>query len=118
MLGSYTAGEHAGQAAITVNRYGKGKAVYIGADLDAASLSRVLRILSTSASVKQPFEVPSGVEVTVRKSGDKQWMFLLNHTSDLQSVSIPGNFADLLTKKTYSGKIEISAYGVLVLQAA
>ena len=87
-------------------------------DLDAASLSRVLRILSASAGVKQSFEVPPGIEVTVRKSGDKQWMFLLNHTSDSQSINIPGSFADLLTKKTYSGKIELSAYGVLVLQAA
>ncbi len=116
VLGSYTSGEHAGQAAVTMNSFGKGKAVYIGADLDAVSLSRVLRILSASAGVKQALEVPPGVEVTVRKSGDKQWMFLLNHTSDEQTVSIPGNFADLLTRKTYSGKIELSAYGVLVLQ--
>jgi len=118
VLASYTAGEHAGQAAVTMNNFGKGKAVYIGPDLDAASLSRVLRILSASAGVKQSFEVPPGIEVTVRKSGDKQWMFLLNHTSDSQSINIPGSFADLLTKKTYSGKIELSAYGVLVLQAA
>jgi beta-galactosidase len=79
VLGTYTAGAHAGQAALTMNGYGKGKAVYIGADLDTASLSRVLRTLSALAGVEQPLDVPPGVEMTVRTSGDKRWIFLLNH---------------------------------------
>ena len=79
MLASYTKGSHAGEAAITMNTVGSGKAVYIGADLDAASLARVLRTLSGLAGVKQPLEVPPGVEVTVRRAGDKQWIFVLNH---------------------------------------
>jgi beta-galactosidase len=118
VLGSFTTGAHAGQAAVTMNSYGKGKAVYIGVDLDTASLARVLRAFSALAGVKQPLDVPLGVEMTVRKSGDKQWIFLLNHTSALQTVSILGSFADLLTKETYAGKIQLSAYGVRVLQAA
>ncbi len=118
VLGSFTTGAHAGQAAVTMNSYGKGKAVYIGVDLDTASLARVLRAFSALAGVEQPLDVPLGVEMTVRKSGDKQWIFLLNHTSALQTVSILGSFADLLTKETYAGKIQLSAYGVRVLQAA
>jgi len=115
VLGSYTSGEHAGEAAITMNSFGKGKAVYIGADLDAGSLSRVLRTLSAMSGVKQPFDVPPGVELTLRKSGDKQWIFLLNHTSVAQTVSIPKPLTDLLTKEAYSGTIELRGYGVRVL---
>ena len=115
VLGSYTSGEHAGEAAITMNSLGKGKAVYIGADLDAGSLSRVLRTLSAMSGVKQPFDVPPGVELTVRKSGDKQWIFLLNHTSVAQTVSIPKPLTDLLTKEAHSGTIELRGYGVRVL---
>ena len=81
VLASYTKGSHAGEAAITMNTVGSGKAVYIGADLDAASLARVLRTLSGLAGVKPPLDVPPGVEVTVRRAGDKQWIFVLNHTS-------------------------------------
>ena len=118
VLGSYTNGEHAGEAAVTMNSFGKGKAIYIGGDLDAASLSRVLRAFAASAGVKRPFDVPAGVELTVRKSGDKQWIFLLNHTSVAQTVGLPTAFTDLLTKEAQSGTIELSGYGVKVLQAS
>ena len=87
-----------------MNSFGKGKAVYIGPDLDPASLSRVLRTLSGMAGVKPPLEAPMGVEVTVRKSGNKRWMFVLNHTSGLQSVSVPGSVTDLLTRRIAHGK--------------
>lgn len=115
VLASYTMGSHAGEAAITINSFGKGKAVYIGPDLDAASLARVLQRFSGMAGVKPPFEAPAGVEVTVRKSGNKQWVFVLNHTSAIQSVNVPGAVTDLLTGESLTGKIELAGYGVRVL---
>ena len=115
VLASYTTGSHAGEAAITMNSFGKGKAVYIGPDLDAASLARVLQTFSGMAGVKPPLEAPARVEVTVRKSGNKQWIFVLNHTSAIQSVNVPGAVTDLLTGESLTGKIELSGYGVRIL---
>jgi len=117
VLGTYTSGAHAGQAAITMNSFGKGKAVYIGADLNAENLARVLRTLAAQAGVTQPLEVPSGVEVTVRAAGNKQWMFLLNHTPALQTVNIRRPSTDLLTGEAHNETIDLSAYAVRVLQA-
>ena len=88
-----------------MNTLGSGKAVYIGADLDGASLARVLRTLSGLAGVEPPLEVPPGVEVTVRRAGDKQWIFVLNHIAVSQSVSIPKTFTDLLTGKHVQEKL-------------
>lgn len=118
VLATYTAGEHAGRAAITRNGFGKGKAIYIGADLDRGSLARVLQTICGSAGVTQAIEVPSGVEVTVRKAGAKKFVFLLNHTSAPQSVSLPGSFMNVLTGELHAGKIELGAYDVRVLRAA
>jgi beta-galactosidase len=67
------------------------------------------------AGVTQPLEVPAGVELTVRKSGDKQWIFVLNHTAASQSVTLPRAFVDLLSGERHTGTIEVSAYGVRVL---
>jgi len=118
VLGSYTSGAHAGRVAITVNSFGKGRAVYIGADLDPASLTRVLRSFSVLAGVKPLLDVPSGVEVTVRRSDRKQWIFLLNHTEAAQTVNIPGPHTDLLTGESRTGSVSLGAYGVRVLQAS
>jgi len=118
VLGTYTSGAYAGRAAITMNSFGKGKAVYIGADLDPASLNRVLRGFSASAGVKPLLDAPSGVEVTVRRSDRKRWIFLLNHTAAVQTVNIPAPHTDLVTGELRTGSVSIGAYGVRVLQAS
>jgi beta-galactosidase len=116
VLGTYTSGSHVGRAAVTINSFGKGKAVYVGADLTSPSLSRVLQKLADLAGVKQLFQVPAGVELTVRRAGDKQWIFLLNHTSAPQGINVPRTFKDLLTGETLTQKVGLDAYGVRVLQ--
>jgi beta-galactosidase len=117
VLGTYTTGAHAGKAAVTANNFGKGKAIYIGGDLDVVSLSRVLQWFVGSAGVQRPLDVPRGVELTVRTGGGKQWIFRLNHTADAQTVGLEKSFTDALSKETLSGKISLDAYGVRILQA-
>ena len=117
VLATYTAGAHAGKAAITSNNYGNGKAIYVGADLDAASLGKVLRNLAKSASVQQPLDVSPGVELTVRASGGKKWTFLLNHTSEVQTMGLVTSFTDILTAEKLTARVSVGAYGVRILQA-
>lgn len=117
VLGTYTAGQYAGRAAVTMNSFGKGKAIYIGGDLTAPSLSRVLRVLARMAGVSQGFETPRGVELTVRRSGNRQWIFLLNHTPDRQAVKLPGTFKDLVSGQSQSGNTELHGFAVRVLEA-
>jgi beta-galactosidase len=117
VLATYT-GTYAGEAAITVNSFGKGKAIYLGADLDPASLASVLGTLLGTAGIKSPFGVPRGVEITVRTSGDRRWIFLLNHTQESQEVGLPGRFADLLTGTAHAEKASLRPYDVLVLKPA
>jgi beta-galactosidase len=117
VLATYT-GPYAGEAAITINPFGKGKAVYVGADLNPESLARVLGTLVETAGIKPTFDVPRGVEITVRHAGDRQWIFVLNHSSKPQEASLPGQFTDLLTGATQAGKVTLGPYDVLVLQPA
>jgi beta-galactosidase len=117
VLATYT-GPYAEQAAITINSFGKGKAVYVGADLDPESLARVLRTLVETAGIKSTFHVPRGVEITTRKAGDRQWIFLLNHSAKSQEASFHGRFTDLLTGTTHAEKAALRPYDVLVLQPA
>jgi beta-galactosidase len=118
VLATYTNFSHAGKAAITRNSFGKGKAIYVGADLDPASLARVLRSVAASAGVQTPVEVPQGVEMTVRQAGGKRWMFLMNNKPDAQTVKLAKPGIDLLTGQARSGEVELSGYGVQVLQVS
>jgi beta-galactosidase len=117
VLATYT-GPYEGEAAITINSFGKGKAVYVGADLDPGSLARVLATLVETAGIKSTFDVPLGVEITTRKAGDRQWTFLLNHSAKSQEATLLGRFMDLLTGTTNEGKVALRPYDVLVLQPA
>jgi beta-galactosidase len=115
VLATYTT-PYAGDAAITMNSFGKGKAVYVGADLDAANLGRVLGTLVALSGSKSAFEIPRGVELTTRKSGSKQWIYVLNHTATAQTITLPGRFKNLLSGATLDSKAGIDPYGVLILQ--
>lgn len=116
VLATYTGGAYPDEPAITINSFGKGKAVYVGADLDPASLARVIAALLEWGGIAPPFDIPRGVELCVRKSAASQWFFLLNHTGAAQAVTLPGQFKNLLTGSTHTGKIGLDAFGVHVLQ--
>ena len=116
VLATYSSGQHSGKAAITLNKFGSGKAVYVGADLRGPDLSRVLTTFVASAGIKRPIDVPTGVELTVRKSANKRWLCVLNHKSESQTINLDGSFKDAVTQKAHNGATEISPYGVLVLE--
>jgi beta-galactosidase len=103
-LATYTSGRYAGQAAITQNNFGNGKAIYIGAKIDPASLARVLRTIAAGAGIREPRNVSPDVEIAVRKAKGRKWTFLLNHSAHQQTV------------KTPTGQITLDPYGVHVLQ--
>ena len=118
VLATYSGGGYDGKPAVTSNDFGKGKAVYIGGDFDLPSLARVLNALVRSANVAPPFEVPRGVELTRRKSSSAEWTFLLNHTGNPQSVTLPKTFRDARTGASLSGQLELVGYDARVLRSS
>jgi len=115
VLATYTA-PHEGEAAITVNTFGKGNAVYVGADLDAMSLARVLRTVLATSGSSSAFQAPRGVEVTRRRVAEKEWVFVLNHTAKEQKVGVTGKFVALLGNEPSEGTLILRGYDVAVLR--
>ena len=118
VLATYIGGDYAGKAAITSNSYGRGKAIYIGAHLEAADLARVLLTLVAMSGVTRPIQAPPGIEVTTRRAGRRTWTYVVNHTAKSQSVTVGGGYRDLFSKSAISGPISMEPYGVRVLVQA
>jgi beta-galactosidase len=115
VLAKYT-GPYEGEAAITVNSFGKGKAFYVGADLDPVSLARVLRTVLGMSNSKPQIEAPNGVEVTRRRSSGKEWVFVLNHLNSAQTISLPRKYESLVGGTISGNSLSLKPYEVAVLR--
>ena len=116
VLATYSSGQYSGKPAIAVNNVGKGKAVYIGADLHPPDLFRVLGTFAEAAGIQRAIDVPAGVELTVRNSGSRRWLCVLNHKSEAQTINLAGTFKDANSGQAHGDATELPAYGVLVLE--
>src|SRR5208282_2788585 len=107
VLATYTGGNYEGKAAITSNKFGKGRAIYIGPRLEPQDLGRVLLALLPASGVHSPVSAPQGVEVTRRQHQKMEWIYFLNHTPTPQTVHAEGSFSDVITNTKYSGSIPL-----------
>lgn len=95
-----------GKAAVTVNSFGKGKAYYVGCDMEQDALKELIRFISEDAGIAITDE-PEGVEIVRRKNCD----IVLNYNDYPVQTSIRGN--GILGDGAFNGELE--AYGVEVV---
>ena len=103
------------QPAITRNQFGQGGAYYLGTCLNSAGMDWLMGHVCTEAQVEAPLDVPAGVEVLVRESADRAYLFVLNHTPDPVSIKLPRSMRDLLTGTKHASALALLGYGVAVL---
>jgi beta-galactosidase len=65
------------------------------------------------APVVQP---PSGVEVSERSGEGRRLFFLINHTDEIQNISVPAGAVDLLSGETTGNSLTLDRYGIAVLK--
>jgi beta-galactosidase len=116
ILARYTDDYYAGRPAITLNRYGEGLAVYLGTIGDTGLYEVLADWLLDLAGVSQPIGAPVGVELAERWHGDRQLLFVLNHTDREQHVQVDGCYINLLDGQAVRGNdVAVAAWDVLVL---
>jgi beta-galactosidase len=113
----YAEGLFAGAPAICRHQPGDGTCYYLSTILPHDFLAPWLKRIAEEAGVPAPLEhIPAGLEVTERASGDRRFLFLLNHTSQtmaLKSERIYGT--DLLSGSEVAGQMELPARGAAVV---
>jgi len=79
-------------------------------------LSSLLKDILQEADVRPALDAPRGVEVVVRKNGNEKYLFLLNHTDQVQFVNAGGTYLELINGDTESETVRLSPRDVKILQ--
>jgi beta-galactosidase len=106
---------YSGRAAITLNRFGQGQAMYVGTLGDDTLHDLLVGWLVDAASVSPVLDTPEGVEAVERWKEDQPLWFLLNHADRAREVTLPRPVMDLLTGRVSEGQITLEPKAVMIL---
>ena len=118
VLATYRDDFYAGRPALTVNRYGKGRAYYLAARAGRDFLGALAGRLAEELSLKRALdaELPTGVTAQLRTAGNTDYVFLMNFSEEEKRVMAGRSFRDLLTDEMLPSAITLPPYGVKVLE--
>jgi len=92
---------------ITSNKYGKGRAIYIGLPARGEIIGPVLDDLISELSIKKGPDVPEGI---MARQIDKNHFLYLNISSEPREIQMKGKSKSILYDKDYTGNFTIAPY--------
>lgn len=116
VLAQYAEEYYQGEAAVTVNSFGRGKVYYVGCIVDDAFLNRLVELLIEEAEL-EPAPLPplSGVEVVKKEKDGRQYLMVLNHNPAPVTVTLNQRYTELISGQHVDDALHLSAYGVAML---
>lgn len=109
-----------GSPAITINKYGKGSAIYFACEPSEKILQKIYIPLCKKIGVKPVLDIgiPNGVSIVERQKAQNRFIFLLNFRNKKRKLKLnKGEFYDMINEKELKGKIELAPFGSLVLKS-
>jgi len=118
VLASYASEYFADSPALTVNKYGQGKAYYIASRNDKNFLADFYGSLISDMSLKKVVDIdlPKGVSAQLRTDGQIEYIFLMNFNNREVTFNLNLAYSDLLTQRTISESATLEPYGIMVLK--
>jgi len=92
---------------MTMNKYGKGRAIYVGLPAKGDVLNPLLDELIEELGIKKGLEVPSGV---MARQIDKNHFLYLNVSGEPKEIPVEGNSHSILFDKDYTGKFMLAPF--------
>jgi beta-galactosidase len=118
VLATYGCDFYAGRPALTVNRFGKGKAYYITSRNDDRFLDDLYGALSAELGLLRSLDadLPTGVSAQLRTDGERAYVFVMDFNAAPTHIDLGAvTYTDLLSGAEVTGEIELETYGVMVL---
>lgn len=114
-LGSYATDFYAGGAAVTENRYKKGKAYYIAFRDTGEFLNDLYERIIDEKRIEY-FDLPEGVTIHTRQNKKEEYVFVENYAEEAKVIKLCGVYTEVDTGRTYSdpevalGKYDVKIY--------
>lgn len=116
-VAEYDQGFIANTYAVSRNKFGKGKAYYIGTQALQEFNDELMAAIAADAGVEFGMETPAGVDASVRTGENGSLLFITNHTPDHHHIEIPGEYkVNAITGEPVQGTLLLEPYDVLVLR--
>lgn len=114
---SVTAGHSAvvGKSVVTQIGVGKGKILLLGSIPSEQDLVRIVRLAAEEAGVDIP-EVTGNVAVVPRVGKGRRGLILAEYGNAGASCVLKSPMTDILSGKSYDGKVELAPYEILILE--
>lgn len=117
VIAEYGSDFYAGRPALTVNQFGDGDAWYVATNPEQVFVDRLVEQICSTKQIDPVLHSASGVEVTKREKDGKQFLFILNHNSEQETVNLElYSGMDLLTGIHHLKTMTIAAKGVAILE--
>jgi beta-galactosidase len=105
-----------GKPVLCVNKHGDGRVIYIGTYLNDKNADEIFAFILSHSDIKPLANCSCSVEVTCRKNDNNQFLFLLNHSTETQTIEIPCEGIDLITNQKTNKTIQLTPYDVALIQ--
>jgi beta-galactosidase len=105
-----------GQSACTINKFGKGKAIYLGFSPDDEFLQELIAWLQREMGIDSPLSSPEGVEITKRVGNNIELTFIVNHSFEPKTIFLEEKYLDLVNNTVVQGEVRIMPQHSFVLK--
>ena len=118
VLARYEEDFYAGMPALTRNRYGSGSAWYVATRGNRAFYKKLMVTVCDELNIKPVIETPEVVEATLRVREHERYLFLLNHSTEESTFTLPYAGTDLITQRHFvpGEQINLPKYDVMILE--
>ena len=118
VLATYASQFYAGRPALTVNRFGKGKAYYVASRNDERFQRDFYAALVRDLKLPRALDasLPPGVTAQVRSDGQVDYVFVFSFSKAAHDVPLGATaYTDAITGEPVAGTLPLPAYGSRVL---
>ncbi len=117
VLAAYTTDFYSGEAAATINAYGRGKACYLAFRDEGDFTDRVTGYLLELCGIQSDFDgpLPGGVTAHSRTDGEYVFVFLQNYNREVTQTFTDIEWITVDTHETIRGNIALAPYETKIL---